>query len=233
MAYSRSKIPIPRLHTRSESLSDHTPPQRRRASRACQSCRARKAKCDEGWPACGQCKDSHVQCVYTGGKREERNRRFELLSRKEAEYEAVLSHISLASTDPLSRLAAQTVLEKVRNPSVHPPPPNFSPDKMVLNPPTVPRDVSASSCNPPSSCVIDDAPQQPLAQPIGYIGNPFPSFSQVNDGSHGPVNDPGLGLEASTIGTEPGHRVSSTASMTYLDPNFAFVNDLDAAHFLT
>ncbi|KAJ9225041.1 transcriptional regulator family: Fungal Specific TF [Paecilomyces variotii] len=221
MAYSRSKIPIPRLHTRSESLSDHTPPQRRRASRACQSCRARKAKCDEGWPACGQCKDSHVQCVYTGGKREERNRRFELLSRKEAEYEAVLSHISLASTDPLSRLAAQTVLEK------------FSPDQKVLNPPTVPPDVSASTCDPLSSYVIDDAPQQPLAQPIGYIGNPFPSFSQVNDGSHGPVNDLGLGLEASTIGTEPGHRVSSTASMTYLDPNFAFVNDLDAAHFLT
>ncbi|KAJ9301256.1 transcriptional regulator family: Fungal Specific TF [Paecilomyces variotii] len=221
MAYSRSKIPIPRLHTRSESLSDHTPPQRRRASRACQSCRARKAKCDEGWPACGQCKDSHAQCVYTGGKREERNRRFELLSRKEAEYEAVLSHISLASTDPLSRLAAQTVLEK------------FSVDKMVLNPPTVPRDVSASTCDPLSSCVIDGASQQPLAQSIGYIGDPFPSFSQVNDGSHGPVNDPGLGLGASTIGTEPGHKVSSAASVTYLDPNFTFVSDLDAAHFLT
>lgn len=106
---------------------------------------------------------------------------------------------------------------------------------MVLNPPTptVSGDVSASTCDSLSSYVIDDAPQQPLAQPIGYIGNPFPSFSQINDGSHGPVNDLGLGLEASTIGTEPGHRLSSTASMTYLDPNLAFVNDLDAAHFLT
>jgi hypothetical protein len=31
---------------------------------ACDQCRARKAKCDEGRPACSHCKESNVQCVY-------------------------------------------------------------------------------------------------------------------------------------------------------------------------
>ncbi|EAS35563.3 C6 zinc finger domain-containing protein [Coccidioides immitis RS] len=35
-----------------------------RAQQACDQCRARKAKCDEGRPSCGHCKDSNVQCVY-------------------------------------------------------------------------------------------------------------------------------------------------------------------------
>ncbi|WEW57904.1 hypothetical protein PRK78_003371 [Emydomyces testavorans] len=35
-----------------------------RAQQACDQCRARKAKCDEGRPSCGHCKESNVQCVY-------------------------------------------------------------------------------------------------------------------------------------------------------------------------
>ncbi|KAI1957722.1 hypothetical protein LOZ58_005472 [Ophidiomyces ophidiicola] len=35
-----------------------------RAQQACDQCRARKAKCDEGRPSCGHCKESSVQCVY-------------------------------------------------------------------------------------------------------------------------------------------------------------------------
>ncbi|OAX77012.1 hypothetical protein ACJ72_08694 [Emergomyces africanus] len=35
-----------------------------RAQQACDQCRSRKAKCDEGRPACGHCKDNNVPCVY-------------------------------------------------------------------------------------------------------------------------------------------------------------------------
>lgn len=42
------------------------PPRRKaiRAAQACDACRARKAKCDEGRPSCGFCKESQVLCVY-------------------------------------------------------------------------------------------------------------------------------------------------------------------------
>ncbi|KAJ5591682.1 uncharacterized protein N7459_002051 [Penicillium hispanicum] len=35
-----------------------------RATQACDQCRARKAKCDEGRPACSHCKENHLICVY-------------------------------------------------------------------------------------------------------------------------------------------------------------------------
>ncbi|KAI9841557.1 MAG: hypothetical protein M1837_000603 [Sclerophora amabilis] len=35
-----------------------------RAVQACDACRTRKAKCDEGRPSCGFCKDAAIQCVY-------------------------------------------------------------------------------------------------------------------------------------------------------------------------
>lgn len=42
------------------------PPRRKaiRAAQACDACRARKAKCDEGRPQCGFCRESGVNCVY-------------------------------------------------------------------------------------------------------------------------------------------------------------------------
>ncbi|KAE8145200.1 hypothetical protein BDV25DRAFT_133996 [Aspergillus avenaceus] len=35
-----------------------------RAQQACDQCRARKAKCDEGRPACSHCKENNLNCVY-------------------------------------------------------------------------------------------------------------------------------------------------------------------------
>ncbi|KAF8418428.1 hypothetical protein EV426DRAFT_707572 [Tirmania nivea] len=35
-----------------------------RAAQACDACRARKAKCDEGRPSCGFCKETAITCVY-------------------------------------------------------------------------------------------------------------------------------------------------------------------------
>ncbi|OJD23522.1 hypothetical protein ACJ73_05123 [Blastomyces percursus] len=35
-----------------------------RAQQACDQCRSRKAKCDEGRPACSHCKENNVPCVY-------------------------------------------------------------------------------------------------------------------------------------------------------------------------
>ncbi|KAI9842480.1 MAG: hypothetical protein M1838_003105 [Thelocarpon superellum] len=42
------------------------PPRRKaiRAAQACDQCRQRKAKCDEGRPSCGFCKDANMPCVY-------------------------------------------------------------------------------------------------------------------------------------------------------------------------
>ncbi|RPA84642.1 hypothetical protein BJ508DRAFT_222926 [Ascobolus immersus RN42] len=42
------------------------PPRRKaiRAAQACDACRARKAKCDEGRPSCGFCKETGVPCIY-------------------------------------------------------------------------------------------------------------------------------------------------------------------------
>ncbi|KAK6359731.1 hypothetical protein TWF696_000871 [Orbilia brochopaga] len=49
-------------------MSSGTPfPTRRkavRAAQACDACRTRKAKCDEGRPACSFCKDNNSPCVY-------------------------------------------------------------------------------------------------------------------------------------------------------------------------
>ncbi|KAJ5151048.1 uncharacterized protein N7482_010300 [Penicillium canariense] len=35
-----------------------------RAQQACDQCRSRKAKCDEGRPACSHCKENNLMCVY-------------------------------------------------------------------------------------------------------------------------------------------------------------------------
>lgn len=42
------------------------PPRRKpiRAAQACDACRQRKAKCDEGRPLCGFCKEAMIPCVY-------------------------------------------------------------------------------------------------------------------------------------------------------------------------
>ena len=36
----------------------------RRAAQACESCRQRKAKCDEGRPTCQSCRDNELECLY-------------------------------------------------------------------------------------------------------------------------------------------------------------------------
>ena len=35
-----------------------------RAAQACDSCRTLKAKCDEGRPDCGSCKEKGIKCIY-------------------------------------------------------------------------------------------------------------------------------------------------------------------------
>ena len=39
---------------------------RRRALQACESCRAKKSKCDNGRPSCGSCLQHGLHCVYKG-----------------------------------------------------------------------------------------------------------------------------------------------------------------------
>ncbi|CRG90473.1 Estradiol 17-beta-dehydrogenase 11 [Talaromyces islandicus] len=61
-----SQMPPPVAQTSSASYDYPFSRQRKaaRAQQACDQCRARKAKCDEGRPSCSHCKENSIACVY-------------------------------------------------------------------------------------------------------------------------------------------------------------------------
>lgn len=66
---SHSSPPLMQNGSKKRKISDLSRPKafpnRRKA--ACQSCRARKVKCDNKRPCCGFCENSQVECVYLDG----------------------------------------------------------------------------------------------------------------------------------------------------------------------
>lgn len=129
MQQSSQKVAIPRLQRTSLESSEPRRVVRRRAAKACQPCRSRKAKCDEATPICGHCRDLRLDCRYESGKREKQKRfvnmtndsrrltnlakrQFEVLCEKVRVYEKLLHDLSL-SADYASRLRIETVLAKV------------------------------------------------------------------------------------------------------------------------
>lgn len=48
-----------------------TPTARKRAPTACDNCRSRKTKCDNGKPACGSCVRTGIECCYSGSEEKE------------------------------------------------------------------------------------------------------------------------------------------------------------------
>ncbi|KAJ9335852.1 transcriptional regulator family: Fungal Specific TF [Paecilomyces variotii] len=111
MQQSSQKVAIPRLQRTSLESSEPRRVVRRRAAKACQPCRSRKAKCDEATPICGHCRDLRLDCRYESGKREKQKRQFEVLCEKVRVYEKLLHDLSL-SADYASRLRIETVLAK-------------------------------------------------------------------------------------------------------------------------
>ena len=66
---SSSKVPIPRLDRRGEP--PHRPGKSRdRVQRACLTCRARKVKCNGGFPKCANCDENQAPCVYVSSRKD-------------------------------------------------------------------------------------------------------------------------------------------------------------------
>ncbi|OJK03368.1 hypothetical protein ASPACDRAFT_49574 [Aspergillus aculeatus ATCC 16872] len=65
-----------------------------RAQQACDQCRARKAKCDEGRPACSHCKENNLICVYKEVPPHKQERATQqMMDRVQQLEDAVIEHI--------------------------------------------------------------------------------------------------------------------------------------------
>ena len=68
---SRSgKIALPKLRRESDYNAGTNSGNKKRTSRACAECRARKIKCSGRQPTCDHCELSQLPCIYVEGKRE-------------------------------------------------------------------------------------------------------------------------------------------------------------------
>ncbi|KAL4925917.1 putative C6 finger domain protein [Aspergillus undulatus] len=61
---SHTPVPYDAGYYQSQSYNNMRHRKATRAQQACDQCRARKAKCDEGRPACSHCKENQLICVY-------------------------------------------------------------------------------------------------------------------------------------------------------------------------
>ncbi|KAJ5267885.1 hypothetical protein N7478_010693 [Penicillium angulare] len=103
-----NKLPIPRLRREVRESGG------RRTSRACNSCRQRKIKCDGNRPTCSLC---HAQglnnCFYSDVKAVRQQKDLELMRMKVESYEELLRNISLELEGP----TAEQVAKVLENPS--------------------------------------------------------------------------------------------------------------------
>ena len=84
------KVAIPRA-AGSSGISSRS--HRRRSPRACEPCRQRKIKCEGTWPACRQCVESHITCLYQDVKRVREQKELGVLGRKVERYEGLLREL--------------------------------------------------------------------------------------------------------------------------------------------
>jgi Fungal Zn(2)-Cys(6) binuclear cluster domain len=74
-----------------------------RAQQACDSCRTRKAKCDEAWP-CGHCKDNKLTCTYREIPPHKQDRNMLALEAKLDNLQREMGHMQREMNDKLDRL---------------------------------------------------------------------------------------------------------------------------------
>lgn len=84
------KVAIPRA-AGSSDISNRS--RRRRSPRACEPCRQRKIKCEGTRPACRQCVESHITCLYQDVKRVREQKELGVLGRKVERYEGLLREL--------------------------------------------------------------------------------------------------------------------------------------------
>lgn len=84
----QDKVPIPRV---TPALQ---PPARRRVERACEECRERKIRCGGQKPACKQCADFGVDCVYTSSRREKQEFREKQLESENDHLKSLLGKLA-------------------------------------------------------------------------------------------------------------------------------------------
>ncbi|KAF2022094.1 hypothetical protein BU24DRAFT_417747 [Aaosphaeria arxii CBS 175.79] len=65
-----AKIQIPRLDRRENPDRAAAESSKSRVPRACLACRSRKVKCNGARPACKNCEDSNVSCVYSSSRKD-------------------------------------------------------------------------------------------------------------------------------------------------------------------
>lgn len=92
-----NKLPIPRIPHERRAASG------RRISRACDACRARKAKCDGNRPRCAQCTAQGLdKCLYSDRKLVRLQKDFESEQGKREAYEGFLRDLSVEFEGPIA-----------------------------------------------------------------------------------------------------------------------------------
>lgn len=74
-----------------------------RTGRACDECRARKAKCDGVRPTCSFCDKQQMKCYYSEPKRKREQTELELARNRADGFEKVLREILNEVTAPVSK----------------------------------------------------------------------------------------------------------------------------------
>ncbi|KAJ5888771.1 hypothetical protein N7495_008812 [Penicillium taxi] len=82
-----------------------------RAQQACDQCRARKAKCDEGRPACSHCKENNLICVYKEVPPHKQEKTAQLIMERILELEEKLMERLDKHSEVLQRLTSEEDLE--------------------------------------------------------------------------------------------------------------------------
>ncbi|KAJ5964697.1 uncharacterized protein N7479_004573 [Penicillium vulpinum] len=169
-----------------------------RATQACDQCRARKAKCDEGRPNCSHCKENSLGCVYKEvpphkqekttqlvldrlsqieNRMEEReNRMEERGNRMEERLEEMQKQIQEQILNKPSKQSPPTIQER---PVLPPPPPPATatatpaPAPAALVPPAIKQDPPLKTEIPQTQAstpnILDPGSQDKFGQPVGAM----------------------------------------------------------------
>ncbi|KAH8705682.1 fungal-specific transcription factor domain-containing protein [Talaromyces proteolyticus] len=172
-----NKVAIPRWIRGDKSVNEVNAEVLQRSSRACESCRQRKAKCTKDLPSCRACNDLQVSCYYVDGKIMRTKRELDDITLKAVEYEKLLRDLS-TRVDEIDANRIRTTLEKV--------PICISSDDDLPGPAAVPssdetgrdgpnNDIDYNWCTDFGSlgavdCVAEDFNRNERSRASGYIG---------------------------------------------------------------
>ncbi|KAJ5542974.1 hypothetical protein N7461_008977 [Penicillium sp. DV-2018c] len=101
-----------------------------RATQACDQCRARKAKCDEGRPHCSHCKENNLNCVYKEVPLHKQEKTTQLVLERLAMMEERMERSFQDMEQRMINKLAMSTPQTQERPSLPPPPqPGLRPDQ--------------------------------------------------------------------------------------------------------